>query len=94
VPERASDGLLGTFSKHTNFPQPKRNYRYETGLNKLEEHLRSSGALEGDEPITRRNSLDALANRRDEIVHKAASVSEYEAHKLTRDAAYFAESLC
>jgi len=67
---------------------------YRQALNRLEEHLRSADLLEQGESITRRNSLDALAQLRDEVVHKAASVSESEARKLTRDAAYFGDSLC
>jgi hypothetical protein len=71
--------------------KPRETIGMRAALRKLEVYQRQNGSLRADQSVPYRNSLDKLAYHRDEIVHKAASVGKDEAHKLAKEAGYFAD---
>ena len=63
---------------------------FREALKALQEHLRSKKVLKDNEIIPHRSQLESLAHLRDEIIHKAADVTEASVNPLIEVAWQFA----
>jgi hypothetical protein len=72
-------------------PKGQRTKGLRAALDELRDHLHSIGEVGGSETLKFSQSLTTLAYYRDEVVHKAAEISDQLARELVEDALRFAE---